>query len=94
VFERGVSGGLPPRPAQLFPELHPSSGTVEVLEGSRVLETITVGDSGRFSLRLPPGPYRLQGDVSLPAQACDPTVVRARPGEVESARVFCVAEIR
>jgi len=78
----------------------PTRGVVEVVQGQHVVAEISVGQSGQFSLDLPPGDYSLTGE-SLYFWSGDPGVarlqgrcasqhpVRIRTGELVSLDVDC-----
>jgi hypothetical protein len=90
VVVHGLLGGYPFSPFAKLP-FHPIAGTVRVVEGTRVVTTVTVGSSGRFVLRLPSGTYRLKGTPLhpwKPGVQCYPTTVRTRAAGV-STKVVC-----
>lgn len=89
VLEKGVAGGPPPG----VNTRSPTAGTVEVLQGSKVIATVRAGSSGKFLLRLVPGTYLLTAVGFAGAQWCAPTVVRARANTTASTDVACVAQI-
>jgi len=74
--------------------LHPVHivGTVKVLQGSKVVATVTTGKAGEFTARVPQGTYRLEGFPSskMPPAVCDSrNVVQATANTSTTANVDC-----
>ena len=67
----------------------PLAGTVTFTSGSEKV-SISVGSSGTFSTRLPPGTYAVSGVSG--GKACSvPLTARVRAGETSRILVICVA---
>jgi len=67
----------------------PLAGTVTFTSGSEKV-SISVGNSGTFSARLPPGTYAVSGVSG--GQACSvPPTARVQAGETSRILVLCVA---
>jgi hypothetical protein len=81
VAGRLLRTGGPPGQGQ--PSLRPMPGTVTFTSAHRRV-TVRVGDSGAFSVRLPPGRYRVSGPCSRPS----PVTVTAR--NTAHVKIICV----
>ena len=78
-------------PMQLHPV--PATGLVQVLRGKHVVAEVSIGQTGRFTVEIPPGTYTLTG---LPSNefrgngVCSAAhILRARSSEVSSIVVDC-----
>jgi hypothetical protein len=68
----------------------PLAGTVTFASGTAVKVSISVGSSGTFSARLPPGTYTVSGVSG--GQACSgPLTARVHAGETSRILVLCPA---
>jgi hypothetical protein len=68
------------------PALRPMSGTV-IFTSAAHRVTVRVGNSGTFSVRLPPGRYRLSGPCSRPS----PVTVTAR--HTAHVKIICIVPV-
>jgi len=75
-------GGPPGQGGQ--PSLRPMPGTVTFASAAHGRVTVRVGNSGTFSVRLPPGRYRVSGPCSRPL----PVTVTAR--HTTHIKIICV----
>jgi len=66
------------------PSLRPMPGTVTFASAAHGRVTVRVGNSGTFSVRLPPGRYRVSGPCSRPM----PVTVTAR--HTTHVKIICV----
>jgi hypothetical protein len=81
-------------PRGIHPRFLPLYGTVEAVEGSRVVATVSVSVSSNstFVLRLAPGTYRLEGRSPGNSDQCGPSVIRLRANGIVSVKVVCDIE--
>jgi hypothetical protein len=75
-------GGPPGQGGQ--PGLRPMPGTVTFTSAAHRRVTVRVGNSGIFSVRLPPGRYRISGPCSRPS----PVTVTAR--RTSHVKIICI----
>jgi hypothetical protein len=69
------------------PGLRPMPGTVAFTAAGHQRVTVRVGNSGSFSVRLPPGRYQVSGPCSRPT----PVTVAAR--RTAHVRIICVVPV-
>jgi len=72
-------GGQPGQPSQ-----RPMAGTVTITSAAHGRVTVRVGNSGSFSVRLPPGRYQVSGPCSRPK----PVTVTAR--HTAHVKIICI----
>ena len=75
------TGGPPGQGAE--PSLRPMPGALTFTSAHRRV-TVHVGDSGSFTVRLPPGRYRVSGPCSRPSP------VTVTPGHTAHVKIICV----
>ena len=88
TFER-AGGPATVKHGKVTTPVVPLAGTVTFTSGSEKV-SISVGNSGTFSARLPPGTYAVSGVSG--GQACSvPPTARVQAGETSRILVLCVA---
>jgi hypothetical protein len=68
----------------------PTAGVVKVVQGSRLVASVGVGNTGEFSVQVPPGTYRLEG---VPSSGTDASACSSRGVVVAKDKMSTVANV-